>query len=135
MYHVTETRPFSEFLKSIAPESLGGILVPKELTGYKLQFLDQIPLPQQYDNIKEIPTWFWLSRQLFKIPTSFYHRKNILRELLDQNHRHYCKQAKFHVKIDRDKCIYQQCNTEMSHFHYRFCVPHDTRQVSQVEIN
>ena len=56
VYHITETTPLSEYLKSIAPESLGSILVPEELTGYKFQFLNQIPSPEEFDNIKNIPT-------------------------------------------------------------------------------
>ena len=135
IYHITETKPFSEYLKSIAPRSLGGILVPQELSGYQLNFLNQIPQLEEFNNIKDIPTWFWLTRQIFKLPTSFYHRKNILKEILDLNHRHYCTQAKFHAKIDTENCICQQCGKEMSYFHYRFCVPHDTCSVSQVEIN
>ena len=123
VYHVTETTPFSEYLKTIAPSSLGSILVPSELSGYKLQFLDQIPSPEQFNNIKDIPSWFWLSRQLNKLPKSFYKRKNIIKEILDLNHKHQCSQVKFHAKIEQDKCICLQCNTQMSHFHYRFCFP------------
>ena len=135
VYHITGTSPFSEHLKSIAPKSLGSILVPEELSGYRLQFLEQIPLPEDFNNIENIPTWFWVTRQLYKMPTSFYYRKKISREILDMNHKYQCSQVKFHAKIDQDKCICLQCHSQMSHFHYRFCIPHDISQVSQVEIN
>ena len=134
IYHITGTTPLSEHFKTIAPTALGGISVPEELSGYQLKFLQQIPQPEEFNNIKDIPSWFWLSKQIHKLPTSFYHRRNILKELLDLNHKNYCVQAKFHAKIEKDKCLCQHCNTQMSYFHYRFCVPHDTCQVSQ-EIN
>ena len=126
VYHITETTPLSEHLKFLAPKSLGSILVPEELDGYKLQFLQQIPQTEEFDNVKDIPTWFWLSRQIYKLPTSYFYRKKILREVLDLNHKHSCLQAKFHAKIETEKCLCQKCNTQMSYFHYRFCVPHDT---------
>ena len=135
VYHITQTTPLSEHLKLIAPKSLGSLLVPKELSGYQLQFLKYIPSPEDFNNIEDIPTWFWLSRQIQKLPTSFFHRRNILKEILDLNHKNRCIQAKFHAKIDKDKCLCQNCHTQMSYYHYRFCVPHDTCLVSQVEKN
>ena len=134
IYHITETTPLSEQLKLIAPKSLGSILVPKELTDYQLQFLKYISPQEEFNNIEKIPSWFWLSRQVHKIPTSVYHRKNLMKDnfILDLNHRQQCSQAKFHAKIEEDKCICQICHSQMSHFHLRFCVPHDTNLVSQV---
>ena len=103
------------------------ISVPKELSGYQLKFIQNLQIIEKENNIEKIPHWFWLSKQIYRLPKSFKDRKTILREILDLDHKIYCQKSKFHVNVDHD-CICILCNKTMTRFHYRYCTAQQTQR-------
>ena len=66
------------------------------------------------------PSWFWLSKTYFAIPTNMKNRKKLTCHLYDNNHQEYCCKPNFHVNIEND-CICKLCWKKLDHFHESFC--------------
>ena len=120
VYHITETKPLYNTLTELAPKTTGAMYLPEEMSGYQLKFLQSLPETPYYNNIEEVPTWFWLSKKLYNINPNFHLRKKFLNEILDFDHKDFCINSNFHSKIELG-CICKFCNQLMTNYHIRFC--------------
>ena len=58
------------------------------------------------------------------LPSYFWNRKQICREIFDLNHQTLCTEKKFHL-LDYTSCICLGCGEQMSHYHHYFCTSFD----------
>ena len=72
--------------------------------------------------LQQIPSWFWFSKVIHKLPTDPKHRKYIYYEVLDLKHDNWCNNTEFDCKIV-DSCIFRFCGRILQHFHERYCKP------------
>jgi len=124
-HYLTNTSPLLKTLEFLTPHSLCALSFPPELNGYKLSlYSEPNSLPfTPYNPLPLIPPYFWRSRTLKEIPSSYRNRKRILREIVDVDHHKFCKTTKFHM-IDYETCICIGCEEKMSHYHNYFCTSH-----------
>ena len=124
-HFLTNTCPLLSTLENITPHNLCTLSFPPELHGYKLSIFDENLLSHTpYNPIPLIPSFFWRSRTLFTIPSSYHIRKQICREILDTDHSIYCRTKNFH-KIDYENCVCLGCGNKMTNYHAYFCDKHE----------
>jgi len=123
-HFLTNTCPLLTTLEFLTPHNLNTLSFPPELNGYRLSlFTENLFSTTPYDPIPLIPTFFWHSRILNSIPSSYYNRKVICREVLDIDHYKYCNNNTFHI-INHETCRCIGCQDKMSHYHIYFCEHH-----------
>ena len=118
-HYLTNTCPLLQTLDFLTPHTLSSLSFPPQLSGYKLSFITETPITP-YDPIPLIPSFFWHSRILKSLPSSYRNRKQICRELLDVDHYKYCKTEGFHL-LDYNSCICLSCQNNIQHYHLYFC--------------
>ena len=122
VYHITGTEPFSNSLKAIAPQRLGGLSFPECFSGMMISFInEQAPMQPPFDPIPQVPTTFWASRMIVAIPSTKYYRHRIMREIFDMPHFDLCSNSTFHNKIE-DDCVCMICKDNAHAYHVRYCV-------------
>ena len=125
VHYLTNTAPLMHTLQCMASSDTGSFLFPPSLHGYKPSFLSNQQIPEPiYDPIKFIPTYFWRSKICNNLPSYFWNRKQICREIFDLNHQTLCTEKKFHL-LDYTSCICLGCGEQMSHYHHYFCTSFD----------
>ena len=74
--------------------------------------------------IPNIPSEFWRSRIITKLPTTFNARKKLCLEVLNMNHKSLCTDNRFHVKINAENCFCVQCDMPLEWYHLTYmCDP------------
>ena len=123
-YFVTNTEPLMQTLMKSAQNCFSAFLFPEELHGYKLSLFENLILTASYDNIPNIPSYFWRSKIFSHLPLDARARKLLCREIFDTKHVTLCAIEKFHG-TDRSKCKCLGCGKEMEYYHQYFCPNYD----------
>ena len=126
VYYLTDTIPLMSILRMISLQRTGALYLPDCMEGIQLRFLNNLT---GADNtmgpdfiLKDIPTYFWRSRALQKIPARRKFRRKLCREVCDTDHYELCKTAEFHNGFT-PSCICKLCNNLLHPYHiaYTFC--------------
>jgi len=127
IHFLTSTSSLSKSLKRAAPNAIRSLSFPEILHGHRLSFFPQttgLEQDQQQDhleNIEQIPSTFWLSRNISSIPLHPKFRKRMLREILDTDHFKICKTSTFHTH-SLSTCLCINCGEHAHQYHERFCL-------------
>ena len=120
-HFLTNTSPLITTLEHLIPNSLNTLIFPSQLDNYKLSFLSFTPQQTNFNPIAEIPSYFWHSRTFQTLPSSFFYRKKLCREIFDLDHEIFCRNKKFHINIDPLNCICIACGKSVSRYHKYDC--------------
>ena len=120
-YYLTGCEPLSIRLKKMKHYCTKNLQFPAEFHGVQLSFLASNSTQEEEFNVLEkIPTWFWLSRAIQRLPSDPCYRQKICQELYDHKHLELCETNTFHHKV-LESCICKICGLDMESYHERFC--------------
>ena len=122
-FFLTQCEPLSQRIKKWKQLSSHSLQFPKEFHGVKLNCLTSTQSQEDKDediNLENIPTWFWLSKQIYRLSSEPKYRRKTCEEAFDQNHLDLCTNLAFHHKI-LDSCTCRLCGEIMEYYHERFC--------------
>ena len=122
-YFLTQCEPLSIKIKQWKQLCSNSLQFPKEFHGVKLNCLTPTSTQKEKDeigNLESIPTWFWISKQIQRIPRNPSYRRALCEEVFDHKHLNQCSSSAFHHKI-LDSCTCRICGESMEHYHDRFC--------------
>ena len=121
VYYITSEQPLTKTLRNRARSQYGGLTFPESLSGMKLSFLDNITLDATpYDPIPLLPTEFWSTRVIERIPINAFYRKKLMHEIFDLGHMNICTDNNFHVRA-KDTCICKMCSNTAHAYHAQYC--------------
>ena len=117
-HFITESNPLTVSLDALVLKATLNVTFPIELNGFRL------PLPEEqfneYNPIPSIPSTFWSSPPISKLPFTAEPRRALLYCAMDLIHCHVCKKKEFHLKPD-EECICRFCNNSAPAYHFREC--------------
>jgi len=120
VHFITETMPFSKYLKLKLPNSTKGLIFPSCLSGLQINILKTPYDIDSYSPLSEIPSSFWLSKTFTALPSSFSHRKILISDIFDFNHSFLCQNSVFHPH-PREDCLCNVCGEHAHPYHVRYC--------------
>ena len=120
-YFLTQSEPLSIKINQWKQLCSNSLQFPKEFHGVQLRCLNSTQKEKdELGNLESIPTWFWTSKQIQRIPRNPSYRRELCEEVFDHNHLKQCSSSAFHHKI-LDSCSCRLCGESMEHYHDRFC--------------
>ena len=125
VYFLTETMPLMSILREISKHRTGSIYLPCCLNGVQLTFYKNLTAfdDEETDySLSNVPSYFWRSRTIWKLPASQRYRKKLCREVCDSNHHESCQTTTFHSMFS-NTCICKYCSCQLHPYHisYDFC--------------
>ena len=120
VHFLTGTVPLSLILKSNISSFTNGLCYPSCLSGLQLSFLSNIPPPEPFSVLEMIPSSFWRSRMVDRLPNNYHYRRAICRDVTDMLHFDLCSDSSFHCKATLD-CICMFCGETASAYHHYEC--------------
>ena len=127
VYFITNTLPLMTHLNNLSHKRISSIYLPACTEGIQLSFFNCLPSPKEIhtetSDIREsVPTYFWRSRHIRKLPLNTKYRREICREVCDSDHYSHCKNLTFHTSSTSNcKCKYCGENLHAYHVSYKFC--------------
>ena len=120
-HFITQTKPLISTLEDIAPNSFLKISYPSEISG--IRFSPPSDLTVEEPIFSNVPTTFWLSETLNKIPMLPKPKRALMYDIYDIHHSHICETETFHTKINENDiiCICKFCYSPMTAYHFREC--------------
>ena len=129
VHYLTGTIPLANQLQSIAPKCAESLIFPEAFHGVQLSFVSGLGEEANYNPYEKIPSWFWASKQIERLPLNAKYRREICMTLLDMNHHKFCNTETFHVKIEQS-WICKLCKQRMEHYHDRYCYKEEKKQTN-----
>ena len=117
-HFITHSQPLSIILQNIYHQSFSSLNFPACLNG--LQISQSINVPDQYDPLPLIPSYFWRSKYPGFLPLYSRSRSLLCHEIFDFNHTHYCTIPSFHA-TPADNCTCVDCGEMATTYHQYFC--------------
>ena len=125
VYYLTETMPLMSLLKHMSRHGTGAIYVPCCMNGIQLSFLNNLDTGENDDNtfdMSSIPSYFWRSRMIWKLPANQKFRRSLCQEVCDTKHYEHCQKSAFHNRFESTCiCKYCKCHLHAYHVTYNFC--------------
>ena len=119
-YHICRSTKLSNLLIEKAKDSRKNLIFPNEFDGLKLSLWNNDLTIYERKLYEDIPTWYWLSKSYYDIPSNMDNRKKLTNQLFDLNHKDFCHTEGFHAKID-STCFCKFCGHRMEYYHERYC--------------
>ena len=117
VHHICQTYPLYQILTNLSHQRLNGIVLPLCLSGTQLTLIQNLPKEiEPTPSYRLLPSYFWRSRMIWKLPTNPFYRKSLCCEVLDTKHYLSCTVKKFH-KGPEDECICNICNENNHPYH------------------
>ena len=125
IHHLTNSTPLMTLLKKLSQPRTRSVYLPSCLNGIQLTFFNNLPTEEEILDKppwQDIPTYFWRSRMVWRLPSSKQFRRMLCREICDSSHYEHCKTTAFHATTEMDcKCKYCDEYLNAYHFDYKFC--------------
>ena len=98
VYHITNTMPLVSLLKQLSHKRTSSIYLPDCMNGTQLSFFNNLPktVDSLESRLSQIPTYFWRSRPISRLPANQKFRKSLCQEVCDSKHYEYCSKKNFH---------------------------------------
>ena len=129
VYFITQSLPLISLLEIISHKRIGTVRVPSCMHGVQLTFLNNLPPVEDIsmESVwKNIPSFYWRSRAIWKLPSHSKFRRMLCREVCDTSHHEHCLTKCFHSYSKLDcKCIYCGDHLHAYHIAYGFCTAFD----------
>ena len=119
-HYLCQTTPLYDIVRERSSAFNSSIFHPDCLEGYNFTLLTgEVPA---YDPIDKIPSHFWRSKFVFKIPYNPHYRRKIMREIFDSDHYLNCSDNSYHVKAKDQTpntipCICTLCHENNHPYH------------------
>ena len=128
IHQLSDTVPLMSYLRMRCINATKALCFPDCMNGIKLTLFDKLPEANDKigeDNWKLVPSFFWRSRAIHKIPSDQKFRKKLCREVCETDHFEHCKTTSFH-SVFSSECICKYCNNHLHAYHvtYSFCKLH-----------
>ena len=122
VHFLTGTVPLCQTLDGKVEKYFFKIQFPSVLSGVHIS-PPTAPDDMDYNAIEAIPSYFWLSESLNKLPVLPEPRRAILYDIIDLHHSHLCQRKEFHLHPHDDdrECKCRFCNRTADRFHHRTC--------------
>ena len=101
VYFITNSIPLSVTLEHLASNSFLTTSFPECFNGFQLS---PPPPRTEFSAIPDIPTYFWRSLQIIRLPLNPFHRCALCFSTMDLFDPHMCSINKFHP-LNLDSCI------------------------------
>ena len=127
IYFLTNTVPLLSLLKHKSHSRTKSVYMPACTNGVQLTFFNNLPASTD-DKAKVetpwalIPSEFWRSRTIWKMPSNPKFRRKLCREICDSEHYKHCCNEKFHSSL-LPTCTCKYCGNPLHAFHieYGYC--------------
>ena len=125
VYYLTNNVSLMSILEELSTRRVGSIYLPCCMNGVQLSFFNDLPTDDDKGNsfdYSSIPSYFWRSRVLWKLPNNQKLRKKLCHEVCDVNHHKSCLTTTFHNNFSVS-CVCKYCNHHLHAYHtdYNFC--------------
>ena len=124
VHFLTNTMPLITTLHHLSLQRLGAICLPKCMEGVQLSFFKELDTRDEEQDFmwKSVPSYFWRSRTITRLPADQKYRRKLCREVFDTNHYEFCRTSSFHTNTSSN-CICKYCNEHLHAYHgiYDFC--------------
>jgi hypothetical protein len=118
-HHIAGTSPLTVYLHNRAMANFLKVTFPRAAAGILITPPSQEEL--EYSVIKEVPTYFWLSRTMpHGLPLNPKSRRALLYDVIDLYHRHTCIDGEYHPH-PTIWCLCKFCGEVIQYFHHRVC--------------
>ena len=88
VYYLTDTMPLMALLNELCQQRVGSIYLPSCMNGIQLSFFNELPsnedMEQEFD-WSSIPSHFWRSRVIVKLPTNPKLRKKLCKYIINKS--------------------------------------------------
>ena len=124
IYHITNSLPLMTLLQQLVHKRLA-IYLPECMESIQLTFFNNLPKEEDICNVQtfsHVPSHFWRSRVIWRIPANQKFRKSLCREVCDSYHYELCNSDVFHSTFS-NSCVCKQCGQHLHAYHipYNFC--------------
>ena len=137
VYYLTNALPLMSLLGMLINQRSNSIYLPQCMEGVRLSFFDNLPDTDETTHetiVSNVPTYFWRSQFIWKLPSKQKFRRKLCREVFDSAHYEHCSTKQFQLDaLAICRCIV--CNDMLHPYHieYEFC--NNVWPVSPVYIN
>ena len=124
VYFLTNSLPLMTLLKQLSQLRTGSVLFPQQLNGIQLTFFNSLPKTEEKESylLSDVPSYFWRSRTIWKLPSSKTFRKRLCREVCDSDHNEHCNAQPFHPAfLSHCECVYCGGLLHPYHISYDLC--------------
>ena len=121
VYFMTNTLPLMTLLKQLSHKRIN-IYLPKCMTDIQLTFFNNLSRDHDLTNEKilsQIPSHFWRSRAISRLPADQKFRKTLCREVCDTSHHECCLIKSFHPSSTED-CVCQFFGNNLHAYHISY---------------
>ena len=125
VYFITDTLPLLTTLKHLSHKRVNQLYLPECMSGIQITWFNNLPKVDELSNenmLADIPSFFWRSRAIWRLPSNHKFRRKLCREVCDTDHYEHCKNKEFHAGfLPTCECIYCNENLHAYHVTYGLC--------------